>query len=125
MKKQAREQRLSSVHEYEERLINNSEAASPTELETEEENDKHETFGSQMKVLLSNPLFVSLVAGYAARDFMFVGFGFWGIDFAEEYYGTSATVASTSFGVIVFIFGIISVYIGGVILARLLRPYLQ
>lgn len=64
-----------------------------------------------------------LALGYACRDFMLIGFGFWGIDYCEEYYGINPTVASLSFAAKSLIGGIISIFLGGYILSKILRPY--
>jgi len=54
---------------------------------------------------------------------MFAGFGFWGLDFVEEYYGTPPQTAGIAFGAIAFVSGIVFVFLGGLIVGRLLKPY--
>ena len=66
-----------------------------------------------------------LALGYACRDFTLIGIGFWGIDYCEEYYGTSPTIASLSFAAKSLVGGIIAIYSGGYVISRLLRPYEQ
>ena len=61
-------------------------------------------------------MFLSL--GYAAMSFAFGGFGFWSLDFCEEYYGADPTVVS-------FAFGVTATPLGGAILQKTLRPYVQ
>ena len=56
-----------------------------------------------------------LALGYACRDFTLVGLGFWGLDYAEEYYGTNPTFASLVFAAKSLVGGMISIYMGGYI----------
>ena len=78
-----------------------------------------------MKELFSNSLFMFLSFGYAAMAFTFGGFGFWSLDFCEEYYDTDPAVVSIVFDANALIAGSIATPVGGIILGRMLRPHVQ
>ena len=120
MKKSKNEASLLRKETKENQLLNAS------ELETVPETPQQTvTFGEQLKAILSNTLFLFLALGFAALLFTFVGFGFWGIDFCEEYYGTNPTIASFAFGGVSLIGGLFWTILGGVIHGRIIKSHMQ
>lgn len=78
-------------------------------------------FMHSMHVILLNPIFIFVVLGYAAQNFVTGGFAFFGIEYAKKALGMSKTSAGVYFGLVTILTGIFGTLSGGLITDRMRR----
>ncbi|KAJ1421933.1 major facilitator superfamily domain-containing protein [Ochromonadaceae sp. CCMP2298] len=88
------------------------------------EGEKHKppTFFEEFGVVLSRPLFICLVCGYAAQTAMLIGLSTFGSAFMMGlgYFDTESS-SSTTFGGLICISGVIATPLGGLLLDRMMK----
>lgn len=93
----------------------------PRSLNGNEENPKlYQKSIDDVKILLSDPVYMSIVLGYAAQTFVVGGFAFFGVKYAHEVLGYSIGTSGVLFGAVTLFAGIFGTAGGGILLDRLI-----